>query len=96
MMYVLAALVGFTLMLGIWVLSLMADIYLARDTINVRDRTIRDQKAYIETILGVNHDQVVAIQSAERVTVELDRIRKELQFGRGMRVEVPQEKLDKG
>jgi hypothetical protein len=94
MTYVLAALALSTLGLGVWVLSLMADLYLAYETIRAKDKIIQDQKVYIEINLGVLHDQQVAIRDAERVTVELDRIRKELQFGRGMRVEIPEDGLD--
>lgn len=86
------AIVGLgNLALGIWVLSLMTDLYLARETIRTKDKIICDQKAYIEINLGVLLNQTEALTSAERALEELPRLRRELQFGRAMKVEKPGE-----
>lgn len=92
MIYVLVALALSTLGLGVWNLTLMMDIYLARETIRSKEKIIHDQKGYIEINLGVLHNQEKALMSGEKVALELARVRKELQFGRGMRVEIPQDK----
>ena len=82
--------------LGIWVLTLVTDLYFARETIVAKDKIIHDQKTYIEINLGVLLNQETALMSAEKVAMLLARIRKESQFGRGMKVEKAEDGLDKG
>ena len=84
------------LVLGIWILSLMTDLYLSRETIRSKEKIIQDQKGYIELNLGVLHNQEMALMSAERALEEIPRLQKELQFGREMKAENPEDELDKG